>query len=103
MSWNHRVFRDSDGTLTVRETFYNEDGEVYGWTGPMEPAGFPEDPETGAPAGDREALFSLGWELGKFQAALCLPILDEEKTLEMIRAKAKKTKPKKEKLKKSAE
>ena len=27
-TWNYRVFREADGGLSIRETFYAEDGHV---------------------------------------------------------------------------
>ncbi len=96
MSWNHRVFRDEHGGLSIRETYYNEDGEIYGWDAEANsPYGYAYDG-----GGDAEAKASLGWFLAKFQGALCFPILDEEEMRKKRLDKTKKTKPKKEKLKK---
>ncbi len=103
MSWNHRCFRDKYGNLSFRETFYEEDGSVMSWSqDPITPIGYPEM-DNGQSGGDTEALLYLKWTIAKYQGALCFPIIDEQQTLEMLRAKTKKTKPKTEKLKKSAE
>lgn len=41
--WNHRVMRavDEHGeeSFTIREVFYDDDRNVEGWTGPIDPYG----------------------------------------------------------------
>lgn len=95
MTWNRRVMKDADGIMSVREVYYHPNKEIECWTGPVEPVGIPHNL-----GGDSEALYELGQELASFRAALCFPVLDEEKLLEMMAAKTPKAKTKKEKLKK---
>lgn len=99
MSWNHRVWRDEHGGLSIRETYYDESKEITGWDAePNAPYGFAYDN-----GGDPEAKVSLGWFLAKMQGALCFPILDEPEHIKKAEAKLAKEKTKKEKLKKKAE
>lgn len=96
MSWNHRVWRDENGGLSIRETYYDDKQEVTGWDAePNTPYGFAYDG-----GGDAEAKLSLGWFLAKMQGALCFPILDEVLHTKKAKSKSPKDKTKKEKLKK---
>jgi hypothetical protein len=71
MSWNHRVIRRKSGLghepefiYAVHEVYYNENGEIDGWTAqPVSPAG--------------DDLKQLGSDLSRFSAALDLPVLEE--------------------------
>lgn len=83
--WRLRIFRDADGILTFRETEH-EDGVAVSWTeDAILPMGVPE-------VGDDEAMLELRWTVAAMNAALCFPVIDEEKQLEILARKA--TKPK---------
>ena len=32
MSWNYRIMKYEDGSLGIHEVFYDEEGDVQGWT-----------------------------------------------------------------------
>lgn len=40
-TWNYRVFKEpEDGSLTIHEVYYNDDGSMNGWTAtPVNPVG----------------------------------------------------------------
>ena len=71
MSWNHRVVKDRHGVHTIRETFYDSNGGIYGWLG-----------EPSYPLG--ETLEELTADLAGFSRALSLPVLDEEELLKAV-------------------
>jgi hypothetical protein len=62
ITWNYRVFRESNGDYVIREVFYSEDGSIVGCTtNPVEPFG--------------RSLEELTNSIDDFKAALALPIL----------------------------
>lgn len=69
MTFNYRVMRDSEGNCTIREVYYDDDGEILGWT--EEPA---------APFGEDE--MELARDVSHFVRALALDVLDEEDLFE---------------------
>lgn len=68
MTWNHRVMRSEyagESYHTIREVFYDEDGNIEGWTAePIAPQG--ETPE------------ELRDELQRMLACLDRPVLEED-------------------------
>lgn len=72
MTWNHRVMKKThkgswgeEDQYTIREVFYDDDGEIEGWTA------------TGVwPAG--ETVEGLKKEIHMFSAAFDAPVLDED-------------------------
>jgi hypothetical protein len=65
MTWNYRVFRETDGDYVIREVFYAEDGSIVGCTAnAVEPFG--------------STLEELAQSIEDFRAALALPILTLE-------------------------
>jgi len=62
ITWEYRVFRESDGAYVIREVFYNDDGTLAGCTeSTVEPVG--------------KSLVELAKDIDSFKAALKLPIL----------------------------
>ena len=62
ITWNYRVFHESDGDYIIREVFYAEDGSITGCTAEaIEPTG--------------QTLEELAQNLDDLKAALALPIL----------------------------
>ena len=72
MTWNYRVMRPSphprhgQQPLVIVEVYYDDNGDIDGWTSPREPCG---------PAGD--TLAELAEDLEHMTAALALPVLEE--------------------------
>ena len=65
MTWNYRVFREANGDYTIREVFYDDNGQITASTAtPVEPMG--------------ESLEALAQDLEWFKAALNLPVLTLE-------------------------
>jgi hypothetical protein len=63
--WNYRVFRDEHGNLTIRETYYNDAGEVVHWS-------------LGGEAVVGDTIEDLHDGLHKMSEALTKPIVDIE-------------------------
>jgi len=62
MTWEYRVFRETDGAYVIREIFYNDDGTLMGCTeNAVEPMG--------------ESLKELAVDIESFKEALKLPVL----------------------------
>ena len=62
ITWNYRVFRETNGDYAIREVFYDEAGSILGCTAqPVEPFA--------------ASLDALATTLQDFQTALELPIL----------------------------
>jgi hypothetical protein len=62
ITWNYRVFRETNGDYIIREVFYAEDGTIIGCTADaVEPFG--------------STLEELTASIADFQAALALPVL----------------------------
>jgi hypothetical protein len=64
ITWNYRVFRESNNEYIIREVFYHDDGSILGCSADaVEPYG--------------QSLDELARTLDDFQAALTLPVLTE--------------------------
>ncbi len=62
ITWNYRVFRETNGDYIIREVFYEEDKSIIGCTeNPVEPWG--------------QSLEELARDIESFKEALTLPIL----------------------------
>lgn len=66
-TWNYRVMKDNDGHFTIRETFYNEEKNIEGWTEECSPFG--------------ETLEELSDDLNYMLSALDKEILIESEVL----------------------
>lgn len=64
MTWNHRVVHNSDGTYTINEVYYNDDGSVWAWTAPVEVIG--------------ESLDEVRQTLQQMQECLMAPVLESK-------------------------
>lgn len=70
MTWNYRVFKetynkgndDEEFIFSIRETYYDENGKVNGYTNPIAPFA--------------ESLDGLKWVLEKMQIALNKDVID---------------------------
>lgn len=71
MHWNYRVMRDADDCYTVRDVYYDDDGNIFAWgEKPTNPLG--------------EDLESLRNEARRILKCMDQPILDE---IELLRAR----------------